>query len=103
MRPTVARRQILSRAVQLAAAGGLVGTASAEAPLRPRAGHLVRIRWQARRGGWPARPSRSAAAVIFVSTHDADAPQPADFDLLTGDVWWRHPGSAGVVAQVPGV
>jgi len=99
----VARRQLLSKAVQATAAGGLAATAWHDTSRGGGPVDAVWIRWDDGRRRWPQRPARPAALVVFDSTGDAAAPAPRDFDLLAGDVWWRHPRSNHLIREVTDV
>ena len=47
------------------------------------------VRWTGT--AWPARPTGAAFGVLFLSTNDKNAPAPNDVNLMSGDVWRRHP------------
>jgi hypothetical protein len=90
----VGRRQFLSRTLQATAAGGLVSTLRrSDKPAGGPRTSPVRLWWDTRLKRWPQRPEVTGSLILFDSTSDATAPQPRDFDLASGDVWWRHPSS----------
>jgi hypothetical protein len=94
------RRQFLSRTLQATAAGGLVSTLRrADTPDGGPGTDPVRVWWDTQRRRWPQRPEASGSLILFVSTSDPTAPQPRDFDIVSGDVWWRHPSSQQSLEQ----
>ena len=96
----VDRRQFLSRSVQVTATAGLVSTIRSADTRSGAAGtEPVRVRWDTQRRRWSQRPAVPGSRILFVSTDDPTAPQPRDFDLASGDVWWRHPCSDDSAAQ----
>jgi hypothetical protein len=96
----VDRRRFLSRSLQVTAAGGLVSTISSTHTRSSAAGSdPVRVRWDTQRRRWSQRPADPGSLILFISTDDPTAPQPRDFDLASGDVWWRHPCSDDSAGQ----
>jgi hypothetical protein len=96
----VDRRQFLGRTLQVTATAGLVSTArSADKPEGASTTGPVRVRWDSQRRIWSQRPAVRGSLILFISTDDPTAPQPGDFDMASGDVWWRHPSSQQSLAQ----
>lgn len=94
------RRRLLGRALQVAAVGTMTTPSlPASAVVASSPPGLARVLWDTELRAWPRRPDVPASAVMFISTLDRTAPEPRDFDLLVGDVWWRHPCSMHVVEQ----
>ena len=57
------------------------------------AGAQVVVRWNSTTNQWSARPSSAAFGVLFLSTNDVNATPPTDINLLSGDIWRRHPNA----------
>lgn len=51
----------------------------------------VIVRWNSSTNQWAARPASAPFGVLFLSTNDANATAPTDINLLSGDIWRRHP------------
>ena len=104
MKSLITRRHLLTGAVRAAAVGAVVPWTARSAPppdAVPTRG-VLRIHWDPLLQAWPSRPAATVARVLFISTGDAGATHPADFDLELGDVWWRHPTCSSAVQMVAG-
>lgn len=96
MSNSINRRQFMTWALQAAAVGAMAPLVHlGEAPKKAvEADGVVRLHWDRFRRNWPVRPIGASGRVLFISTDDAHAPEPSDFELELGDVWWRHPSCA---------
>ena len=99
----IARRQFVSRGLAAVAVGAASFVVRHPQPTDDVTsdGGVVPISWDPSTASWPSRPQTTGSLILFISTSDAAAPAPLDFDLMAGDVWWRHPLCPQTVERSP--
>lgn len=91
MSSSLPRRNILSSGAAMAATAVITHRSGSGGKDSDDQTQTAVVRWDDRLRRWAQRPPQADFGVVFLSTNDPAAPEPADVNCKAGDVWRRHP------------